>query len=336
MVLVTLEGNIGAGKTTFLRRVDAALAAAGIAHVVLYEPVDVWTSTRVEGRSMLERFYEDKAGHALAFQFFVLQTRVQQMLECLREHPGKVIVTERCHVTDCRIFARLMQASGYLKPHEMLVYTRWYDTVCGLLSQYLQGIVYLRASPSVCVQRIIQRARRGEETITLEYIKRLHDAHESWILAADGGEGDSGPGHGVAVQVVDGDADEAAVDADAVVRFVAGLLPPQPQLEPAAAEAQRQQKPTAHAQVAACPLHPAAAAVDTHKDASAKADRGRASAAVEGPPHPAAASAASDELRALMATLQQTLHRLELLEARLEQQPGGSSHGGQGAAKGQR
>lgn len=181
-MFISIEGNIGAGKSTFLKLLDTELTALGIPHVCLQEPVDIWTQEAVNGKSMLELFYEDKAQYALSFQFLVLQTRVQQLLDCIKDNPEKVIITERCHITDKMIFANTMLKSGYLKPHEMLVYDMWYRTCSGLFSEELRGIVYLRSSPHISCERIIQRNRKGENNISLEYIKNLHSIHDEWIM----------------------------------------------------------------------------------------------------------------------------------------------------------
>ena len=179
--------------------------------MVLYEPVDEWMTTKVHEQSMLELFYSDKAKHGFLFQLFVLQTRIQQMLDCIAANPDSVIITERCHITDREIFAKMMEKSGLLKPEEVIVYNKWYDTCTKLLQNYLKGIIYLKASPSVCVERIIKRSRPGEENITLEYIKKLHNIHESWIFSND---------HKLPVAVIDANLDEHQVDVNAVVSFV--------------------------------------------------------------------------------------------------------------------
>jgi len=44
----------------------------------------------------------------------------------------------------------------------------------------LSGIVYIHASPEVCMERIGKRAREGE-TIQSDYIQRCHQYHEDWI-----------------------------------------------------------------------------------------------------------------------------------------------------------
>jgi len=39
-------------------------------------------------------------------------------------------------------------------------------------------IIYLKCDPEICYQRISKRNRNGEETIKLEYLKRLHTKYE--------------------------------------------------------------------------------------------------------------------------------------------------------------
>lgn len=184
-MIISVEGNIGAGKSTFLKILDRELTARGIPHVCLQEPVDIWTQEAVNGKSMLELFYEDKARYAMSFQFLVLQTRVQQMLDCIKDNPGKIIITERCHITDKMIFANTMARAGFIKPHEMLVYDMWYKTCCNLFSEDLRSVVYLRSSPHISCERIMKRNRKGEDNISLEYIKSLHDIHDDWLMKSD-------------------------------------------------------------------------------------------------------------------------------------------------------
>ena len=210
-MIISVEGNIGAGKSTFLKRLDQHLTAAGIPHVCLQEPVDIWTKEAVDGKSMLELFYEDKAKYALSFQFMVLQTRVQQMLQCIKDNPDKIIITERCHITDKKIFANTMAKAGYLKPHEMLVYDMWYQTCSNMFNDQLSGIIYLRSSPHISCDRIIQRNRKGEDNISIEYIKNLHAIHDDWILKEQ---------QDIPVYVINANVELDAMNFPAVVRHI--------------------------------------------------------------------------------------------------------------------
>jgi deoxyadenosine/deoxycytidine kinase len=42
-------------------------------------------------------------------------------------------------------------------------------------------IIYLKCSPEVCLGRIKIRGREEEKNITLEYLNKLHQAHEDWL-----------------------------------------------------------------------------------------------------------------------------------------------------------
>lgn len=43
-------------------------------------------------------------------------------------------------------------------------------------------LVYLQTSPEVAYDRIIQRNRMEEKTISLDYLKELHNIHEGWLF----------------------------------------------------------------------------------------------------------------------------------------------------------
>lgn len=41
--------------------------------------------------------------------------------------------------------------------------------------------VYLRAKPETCLERIRSRNRSEEQSITLDYLRQLHELHEGWL-----------------------------------------------------------------------------------------------------------------------------------------------------------
>lgn len=44
--------------------------------------------------------------------------------------------------------------------------------------------VYLRSSPEVCYERNQRRNRPEEITVSLSYLKELHESYEEWLLHA--------------------------------------------------------------------------------------------------------------------------------------------------------
>ncbi|CAF0776453.1 unnamed protein product [Rotaria sordida] len=49
-------------------------------------------------------------------------------------------------------------------------------------SCHLDLIIYLRATPETCLQRIQARHRSEEESISLDYLQTLHERHEEWLI----------------------------------------------------------------------------------------------------------------------------------------------------------
>jgi len=58
-----------------------------------------------------------------------------------------------------------------------------YSEVCqAVINQCpLKAIIYLKCSPELCLQRIRQRGRKGEEGISLDYLRKVHERHEEWL-----------------------------------------------------------------------------------------------------------------------------------------------------------
>ena len=42
-------------------------------------------------------------------------------------------------------------------------------------------LVYLKANPETCLERIRTRNRPEEQSITLDYLQQLHARHEQWL-----------------------------------------------------------------------------------------------------------------------------------------------------------
>lgn len=43
-------------------------------------------------------------------------------------------------------------------------------------------LVYLRTTPEVVYERMKMRGRSEESSVSLDYLKQLHDLHENWLI----------------------------------------------------------------------------------------------------------------------------------------------------------
>jgi deoxyadenosine/deoxycytidine kinase len=90
----------------------------------------------------------------------------------------KYIITERCVGTDKNVFSKMLYDKGDIEHDEYIIYTKWYEEFISDVP--IGAIVYIKASPETCLERVNIRAREGEN-IPLEYLKECDKYHNEWI-----------------------------------------------------------------------------------------------------------------------------------------------------------
>lgn len=175
-IVVSIDGNVGAGKSTFLSHLQAAMPDVE----VVLEPVGEWMRLKdATGKSLLELFYEDKKRWAYTFQNCAILTRLRTILAAMRTTTKRVILTERSVLTDRYVFAEMLRADGTLDPLEWELYETWFNTFAADLP--IKGVVYLTTGVGTSAQRIVTRGRAGEEHIPLDYLAALDAQHHRWL-----------------------------------------------------------------------------------------------------------------------------------------------------------
>ena len=179
-LLVSIDGNIGSGKSTTWDLLKDAYKGRDDVHFV-EEPVVSWNNVKdADGVPILTNFYKDHKAYAFRFQMMAYISRLALLRRTVRENAGRcrVIITERSVDTDRNIFAKMLHDSGDIAHDEYTIYNMWFDEFVQDLP--VAGLVYIRANPETCMARIHKRGREGE-TIPLEYIQKCHDYHDAWI-----------------------------------------------------------------------------------------------------------------------------------------------------------
>uniref|UniRef100_A0A6C0HD10 Deoxynucleoside kinase domain-containing protein n=1 Tax=viral metagenome TaxID=1070528 RepID=A0A6C0HD10_9ZZZZ len=181
-MIFTIEGNIGSGKTTILRDINQ-FCKFDKKHVVIYEQVQEWAQMKDENNiDILSLFYKDKTKYSYIFQSYVLFSRINHMLETVKNNPGAIIICERSHFTDLYVFALALYESKDISEIEWKVYNEWHRKLRELLSITISGIVYIKTDAEMCHQRMKIRNRNGEEGVPLDYLKILEVKHDKWLL----------------------------------------------------------------------------------------------------------------------------------------------------------
>lgn len=175
-MLISIEGNIGSGKSTIINYLKT-LDSNNI--IFVDEPVNEWLNIKSDGKNALELFYEDQKKNAFWFQVLAYITRLKNLLETIKHNPGKIIITERSIYTDKYVFAQMLYESGNISDIEFKTYNYWFDTF--KKETTVDAILYVNTEPEECKNRIKKRNRPEEKEIPLEYLKNCHEKHLNWI-----------------------------------------------------------------------------------------------------------------------------------------------------------
>ena len=181
-VIISIEGNIGSGKTTILEKLEMDLSH-DTSILFLREPLDVWESVKdaSTGENILQKFYADPDKYAFPFQVMAYATRLSMVREAIKNGKGqyKAIVLERSLAADKRIFAKMLYDDGKIDDVCYQIYQKFYKEFSDEVG--LDGIVYIDADAEVCKQRVQKRSRQGEDSISLEYLQKCKRYHDDWM-----------------------------------------------------------------------------------------------------------------------------------------------------------
>ncbi|XP_063218259.1 deoxynucleoside kinase-like [Bacillus rossius redtenbacheri] len=169
---VSVEGNIGSGKSTLIKHF------ANFPDVdVQLEPVEAWRDVR--GVNLLELLYQDTSRWNTAFQSYVQLSRLRIQT---RPTDRDIQMFERSLQNNRFCFVEMAHDNGQLSHPEYVVLCEWYDWISSHIDISLDLIVYLRCEPEVAHGRVLARGRPEERCLPLCYLRRLHEAHERWLL----------------------------------------------------------------------------------------------------------------------------------------------------------
>lgn len=160
---VTIEGNIGAGKTTLATLLSKHLNA----RLILEEFAD---------NPFLPKFYENPSQYAFPLELFFMAERYKQLKELLQmTDMFRQITISDYLFTKCLLFAKVT-----LPEEEFRLYQKLFDIIN---PQILQPdlVIYLHAPVSKLQANIKKRNRSYEQSIPDDYLASLQDTYTQYI-----------------------------------------------------------------------------------------------------------------------------------------------------------
>jgi deoxyadenosine/deoxycytidine kinase len=169
---VAIAGNIGSGKTTLTN-----LLSKHYNWETHYEDV--------EQNPYLNDFYDDMQRWSFNLQIYYLNSRFTQIQEIQQQKSN--VIQDRTIYEDAFIFAPNLHSMGLMTTRDFENYFSLFNLMDSFVSPP-DLLIYLRASVPTLVNHIQLRGREYEESIRLDYLKRLNERYEAWISTYDKGK----------------------------------------------------------------------------------------------------------------------------------------------------
>ena len=160
---ITIEGNIGAGKTTLANLLSEKLNARLILEEFAENP-------------FLPKFYQNPEQHAFPLELFFLAERYKQLKDLLatRDIFQKITISDYLF-TKCLLFAKVN-----LQSEEFRLYQKLFDIINPQIIQP-DLLIYLHSPVSKLQQNIKKRNRSFEQGISDDYLFSLQENYTQYI-----------------------------------------------------------------------------------------------------------------------------------------------------------
>jgi deoxyadenosine/deoxycytidine kinase len=165
---VTIEGCIGAGKTTLATK----LAERFVGKLILEQ---------FEDNPFLPQFYEDPERHAFPVELYFMAERFQHLKRLLSEADMFTSFT----VADFLFQKSLIFANENLNENEAKLYRMLFDMINTTLPKP-DIVLYLYAPVEKLLANIKRRGRDYEQNITAEYLENIQQAYLSYFKLQTG------------------------------------------------------------------------------------------------------------------------------------------------------
>jgi deoxyguanosine kinase len=160
---VTIEGNIGAGKTTLTHMLSKHYNARLILEAFADNP-------------FLPKFYENQELYAFPLELFFMAERYKQLKDLLQTKDMFQNITISDYLfTKCLLFAKVN-----LPEDEFRLYQKLFDIITPQIVQP-DILIYLHAPVSKLKENIKKRNRSYEQNISDEYLLELQETYTNYI-----------------------------------------------------------------------------------------------------------------------------------------------------------
>lgn len=145
---ISIEGNIGSGKSTVLKIIRQNFPEL----TILDEPLASWEKVGENGTvNLLKLYYSDPKRWGFTFQIYAFMSRLKKWSEFSRMQCLTTKVSERSLLSDRYIFANIMRDMNILSELEHEAYLSCYRDLSKMQNiAKVKGVIYVQCDAKTC------------------------------------------------------------------------------------------------------------------------------------------------------------------------------------------
>lgn len=160
---ITVEGNIGAGKTSLAKLFGQHYQSKLILETFAENP-------------FLPKFFEDAKRYAFSAELFFLADRYQQLHEQLKEFN----LFSHSTISDYVFVKSLLYSRVNLTDDEFKLFQRIFQIMYPSLPEP-DLLVYIHSSVKRIIKNIVKRGRNFEQSVSEEYLLKIQNAYFNYF-----------------------------------------------------------------------------------------------------------------------------------------------------------
>ena len=169
--IIAIDGNIGSGKSTLVRKLQEELGTRGPADKEL---VRCATERTEEWKEILPLYYSDVPRWSFPFQMQCLLSHLRTMKE---NADVELLITERSPMATQKVFGSALLKDGDITEQESALFDQFVDE----FAWKPDHVIYLECPAAICDERIRKRSRDGESGIPIAYLEGIGHAYDQFL-----------------------------------------------------------------------------------------------------------------------------------------------------------
>ena len=172
--IVSIEGNIGSGKTELLAAIELHCVMNGHTEIItIPEPTNEWTRFKENDRQLIDLYFSLPHRYGFLFQVMTYTLLTRLLRKNTANAPEDTIfICERSIASSQHVYTKFLREQGHISElQKRILNTLFHEE--GVRDIAATDLIYLKTLPDFCVGQVSRTNEDGKEIISLDYLRQF-------------------------------------------------------------------------------------------------------------------------------------------------------------------